>query len=152
MLNNNLILCVFQKTEEMTCDLMKLIIPMDMITNMYQTLNMKRLISVLVLPLFFGAAHAQQQATAGKVGEIDAVAAAGGAPNNFDFRVYLAGNPTLCVVTNQGYWAYINTTDANYKTITTLVTAAYLTGRTVALYATPVNGYCQITYLALLNP
>ncbi len=111
---------------------------------------MKNTLFTTILFLFVSFAHAQQQANTGKVSQIDAVAGAGGAPGNYDFRVFLVGNPTLCAAPNQPYWAYVNTNDANYKTITSLVTVALLTGKTIVLHAAPAaNGYCQITYLAV---
>jgi hypothetical protein len=73
------------------------------------------------------------------------VASAGGAPGNYDFRVYFVGSPVIC---NGQPWAYININDTNYAAIVANALAARTSGAMVSLnWTQQSNGYCQINFM-----
>lgn len=83
---------------------------------------------------------------AGQVGNIEIVGSDGGAPGNYDFRVFLTTGGVIC---NGQNWAYINTSDANYSALVASMLSAKTLGSTVTLYVDPVGAYCQLAYVVL---
>ena len=79
----------------------------------------------------------------GQIARIETITSAGGAPGNYDFRVYLLGSPVIC---NGQIWAYVNASDANYHATVANVLAAKATASTGTLHVIQdAAGLCQIT-------
>ena len=95
-------------------------------------------------------AFAWDGVVSGAIHQLDAVASSGGAPGAYDFRVYLVGNPNMCSGggTNPG-WAYINSNDANFKGVVSILELAFATGKSATIYSNLVSGQCQIGYVAI---
>lgn len=74
----------------------------------------------------------------GKISGLDVTQA-----QNYGFRVYMDGTP-MCGTTES--WAYINKDWDNYQAMVSLLTSAYLSGKTVAIYTNKVGSYCEIGY------
>jgi hypothetical protein len=91
-------------------------------------------------------ANADPLGVAGYVGNLDVVGSAGGAPGNYDFRIFLTTNQVIC---NGQTWAYINATDANYNALVASILAAKATGGIVTLYVNPVGAYCQLVFVII---
>jgi hypothetical protein len=83
---------------------------------------------------------------AGQVGDIETVGSGGGAPGNYDFRVFLTSGGVIC---NGQNWAYINTSDANYSALLASILSAKALGSTVTLYTNPVGAFCQLAYVVI---
>jgi hypothetical protein len=86
---------------------------------------------------------------AGQVGNVEIIGSGGGAPGNYDFRVFLTTGGVIC---NGQNWAYINTGtagDANYSALVSSVLLAKSLGSTVTLYVNPVGSYCQLAYMVI---
>jgi len=84
--------------------------------------------------------------SSGQIGDLFTVASGGGAPGNYDFRVYFVGSPVIC---NGQPWAYVNIGDANYAAIMANILAARASGATVLLnWTQQANGYCQINFIS----
>jgi hypothetical protein len=84
--------------------------------------------------------------SSGQIGSLFTVASSGGAPGNYDFRVYFVGSPVIC---NGQPWAYVNIGDANYAAIVANILAARASGATVLLnWTQQANGYCQINFIS----
>ena len=67
---------------------------------------------------------------------------------NYGFRVYLDGLPSLCGNTHN--WAYINKSDDNHDAMVSVLLAAHLAGRKVTLYSNrAASGYCHLGYVTL---
>jgi hypothetical protein len=82
----------------------------------------------------------------GQIGSTETVGTTGGAPGNYDFRIWLASGAVIC---NGQNWAYVNVSDANYATIVASTMTARATGITVTLAVTQdAAGYCQLSYIA----
>jgi hypothetical protein len=64
---------------------------------------------------------------------------------NFGFRIYMDGTP-MCGTTEG--WAYVNKDWDNYDALVSLLTSAYLAGKTVIVHTTKVGSYCEIGYAA----
>lgn len=78
----------------------------------------------------------------GQVSQDIIVGSAGGAPGNYDFRVFLQGNPAQC---NGVTWSFVNTNDANYQAIVASIYTARSLGVPVTLSVIQTStGYCQI--------
>jgi hypothetical protein len=94
----------------------------------------------------FSAVPAQSSGySSGQIGSFFIVASTGGAPGNYDFRVYFVGSPVIC---NGQPWAYININDANYAAIVANALAARTSGTQVSLnWTQQSNGYCQINFM-----
>jgi hypothetical protein len=81
--------------------------------------------------------------TTGKVSQLHVTGA-----GNLPLRVNLEGNPVLC--TGGLAEAYLDDTDANYKTYAAALLMAKATGATVTLYAdVGLYSRCRIGYLVL---
>ncbi len=84
----------------------------------------------------------------GKIASYDVVA---NGPNNFDLRIFLENGPALC--TGGVNWAFINSTDPNYKTIATALISAKALGQQVTIYtaAYPYDTatFCKIGYITV---
>jgi hypothetical protein len=118
----------------------------------------RRLLSVArnarlhVMSIGFVLASMGQQAiatptgVAGYVGNLDVVGSGGGAPGNYDFRIFLTTNEVIC---NGQTWAYINTNDGNYSALVASILSAKATGGIVTLYVTPVGAYCQLAFVVI---
>jgi hypothetical protein len=103
------------------------------------------LLAILCIVGAISSAHANGTNT-GTVGAVSVVGSGGGAPQNYDFRVSLTGNPVIC---NGQTWAYVNIADANYDEIIANILSAKTLAATVTLYWTQVStGYCQITMIS----
>jgi hypothetical protein len=108
---------------------------------------MKKLILlVLLCCTSTSSAFAWDGALVGKIASIDVT---GG--NNYDFRIALEGNPSLCG--NNNTWAYINQSDSNYQTYASVLLAAKLSSRDVLIYTRQETAsgqrYCKIGYISL---
>lgn len=70
--------------------------------------------------------------------------------NNYAFRVWLVGAPTLC---SGGHpWAYVDGNGNNYKTFVATLLSAQARGASVSLYTTnDASGvsYCRIDHMAV---
>lgn len=89
-------------------------------------------------------------AVTGTISKIDGVGGSGGAPGNFDIRVYIKEKPSFCAGAPDPSWAYINANDPNYKALLAMLLIAQTTSKTVTLYTTKDSGrYCQIGYISL---
>jgi len=105
------------------------------------------IISMTLLPI---PALCWDGVVSGKIGQIHGVGSAGGAPGNFDLRIFLEGNPDLCAGATDPKWAFINSNEANYQGMLSLILMAQTTGRNVTLYTVKAqNGYCQLGYIAI---
>ena len=93
---------------------------------------------------------AADTSTTGKISRILVVAGPGGAPSNADSRFFLTGNPSLCSGATDPTWVYINISDPNYKPVVAILSAAYISGKTVQIVASATNissgWYCQLSY------
>ncbi|HET7329841.1 hypothetical protein [Dyella sp.] len=97
-------------------------------------------------------ASAWDGVTTGKISEINGVGGLGGAPGNYDVRVYLDGQSTLCSGRADSTWGYINMSDPNYKGLLAMLLMAQANGKAVTLYTTKDGaGYCQIGYIAVMS-
>lgn len=95
-------------------------------------------------------ATAWDGAVSGKIVRLDGVGSIGGAPGNFDLRVFLDNKSAVCPGAVDPAWGYINSNDANYKGLMALLLTAYTSGKTVTLYTIKGSmGYCQIGYVAI---
>lgn len=66
-----------------------------------------------------------------------------------DLRIAMEGIPKLCTASDASY-AYINSTDPNYKVIAGLLMMAYANKITIRLYTNNApNGACIIGYVGL---
>ena len=84
--------------------------------------------------------------SSGQIGSLFTVASGGGAPGNYDFRVYFVGSPVIC---NGQTWAYIDINDVNYAAIMANILAARASGATVLLnWTQQANGNCQINFIS----
>jgi hypothetical protein len=102
------------------------------------------IISMMLLPI---PALCWDGVVSGKIGQLEGVGSAGGAPGNYDLRIYLEGKPDICP---GGKWAYINSNEANYQGMFSLILMAQTTGRNVTLYTVKAqNGYCQLGHIAI---
>jgi hypothetical protein len=94
------------------------------------------------------AVHAWDGVVSGKISALHGVGSSGGAPGNFDFRVQLAAQNVVCNSTVDASFAFINSSEANYKGLMAMLLSAYASGKTVTLYTNKsVQGYCQIGYV-----
>jgi hypothetical protein len=85
----------------------------------------------------------------GKIIRIDGVGGGGGAPGNFDARIYLENVSAACG-SNTASWAYINSNDANYKGLLAMLLMAQASGKSVTLHTNKdTQGYCQIGFLTI---
>jgi hypothetical protein len=81
------------------------------------------------------------------VSSVWAYGSGGGAPGNYDFRVYLSGYPVVC---DGQTWGYVNVSDANYNVIAASVLSAKAAGYSITMYiAEDANGYCHIDAMLL---
>ena len=117
---------------------------------------MKRRIAAFIIIVSCTLAHAQSASmVGGTINRIDSVASAGGAPNNGDTRVYLNGVSTFCSGTADPTWAFVNTTDANYKGVVASLLMAYATGKQVVITSIAGAGTsgprCQIQSISVVN-
>jgi hypothetical protein len=104
---------------------------------------------VLALGLFVSSSlvWAWDGAVGGTITQIDTVS---NEPNNYEFRVYVNGGVQMCnntTATLNG-WAYLNSSDANYKEAVANLTLAYAMGKHVTIYTMNDNGVgCHIHYV-----
>lgn len=88
----------------------------------------------------------------GKIAQIRGVGGLGGAPGNYDVRVYLDGQSMLCPGATDPSWGYINISDPNYKALLAMLLMAQASGKAVTLYTNKdATGYCQIGYIAVVS-
>ncbi|HZT01163.1 MAG TPA: hypothetical protein VFA39_02725 [Steroidobacteraceae bacterium] len=86
-------------------------------------------------------------AVQGQIGLLEFVGGGAGAPGNFDFRIFLIGNPVICAGQT---WTYINGTEANYNTLVAATLSAKASGGAVTLHVDPdTQGFCHIEYMDL---
>ena len=84
----------------------------------------------------------------GKVARLEMVPNPEGDNPNYSARVVLEGRPELCG--NENTWAYINTSDGNYKGIIATLLSVKLTESEVLLYTNrDERGFCRLGYLIL---
>jgi hypothetical protein len=82
----------------------------------------------------------------GQIGSTETVGTSGGAPGNYDFRIWLASGAVIC---NGQNWAYVNVSDGNYAAIVASTMTARAMGTTVTIAVTQdALGYCQLSYIA----
>lgn len=96
-------------------------------------------------------ASAWDGAVNGTIIQLDGLGSTGGAPGNFDFRIYISGGPLMCTGAAQSGWAYVNSTDANYKALVSMLLTAYVMGKNVTVYSNLVNSECQIGYIKIIG-
>ena len=118
-------------------------------------MGIKRIL-IMALGLVFAMAATSASAwdgtTTGKITQIRGVGGLGGAPGNYDVRVYLDGQTTLCSGGADSAWGYINVGDANYKGLLAMLLMAQASGKTVTLYTNKdTASYCQIGYVAIMS-
>ena len=98
-------------------------------------------ISIVLLSLYFGAAFAWDGSVEGR---IDVFEVTGG--NSYDFRVWLSNGPPMCG--NQTRFAYLNETDANYKTYVAVLLSAHRAQTLVRIHTTrDSSGNCKIGHV-----
>lgn len=82
----------------------------------------------------------------GKLARLDAAA---GAAGSMDLRIAFEGVTSLCTASDATF-AYINSTDPNYKVIAGLLMMAYTNKTTIRVYTTnSANVGCVIGYVGL---
>ena len=94
---------------------------------------------------FISSASAWDGAASGKISQIDTLAD----PTSFEFRVYLGGQ-AMCNVSDPALksWAYLNSSDANYKATVANLMMAYAAGKNVTIYTLNDGGVgCHIHYV-----
>jgi hypothetical protein len=108
---------------------------------------MKRLLGsiALILTLCCSTSNAWDGAATGPIAQLDVVTGPGGAPGNYDVRVYLTGYPIMC--SGGAEWAYLNSTDANYNTLSAALMMAKATGSNVRVFSLFQYGQCRIGYV-----
>lgn len=71
--------------------------------------------------------------------------------NNYDLRIELEGSPKLCG--NEHQWAYLNQSDSNYQTFSSVLIAANLANKNITIYTnqekTSGNNHCHIGYIVM---
>jgi hypothetical protein len=119
---------------------------MKLLTNSFSKSCVKTVCALIGTFGLFSPVLAQSSGySSGQIGSFFIVASAGGAPGNYDFRVYFVGSPVIC---NGQPWAYININDANYAAIVANALAARTSGAMVSLnWTQQSNGYCQINFM-----
>jgi hypothetical protein len=105
-----------------------------------------QVMSFVFLVISMGQQANAQTGVAGTVGNLDVIGSGGGAPGNYDFRIFLTTNQVIC---NGQTWAYINTADANYNVLVASILSAKATGGVVTLYVNPVGAYCQLAFVVI---
>ena len=100
------------------------------------------LLSLSILSILVAQPASAITTVTGQVGTIEVVGSGGGAPGNYDFRVFLVTSGTIC---NGQNWAYINSYDANYSALVSSVLQAKSLGLTVTLFVSAVGSYCELT-------
>lgn len=100
------------------------------------------LLSLIILPMVVAQPAAAITSITGHVGTVEVVGSGGGAPGNYDFRVFMSTGETIC---NGQNWAYINTYDANYSVLVSSVLQAKSLVSPVTLFVNPVGSYCELT-------
>lgn len=108
----------------------------------------KKLLIATACAAAAGAAHADSN-VAGTIISLWTVGAAGGAPGNYDFRVYLSGYPVFC---NGQTWVYLNSTEANYSAMVSNLMEAKALGSNVTLYfQQDSTGFCHLSLVTVNN-
>ena len=64
------------------------------------------------------------------------------APGNYQYRIFGVPNSSSCP--DSPGWAYLEDTDPGSKAYITAILSAFLAGKSIGLYVTPVNGFCHI--------
>ena len=106
-----------------------------------------RFICRFAAPFIFAALSCASPALAWdgiKTGKITGIDVTGG--QNFGFRVYLDGTP-MCGTTE--VWAFANKDFDNYDALVSVITSAYLAGKTVTVLTNQDGVYCRIGYVML---
>jgi hypothetical protein len=91
-------------------------------------------------------AHAWDGVATGVISKIDTV----NETNNYELRVFF-GSTVMCNNTTptMNTWAYLNSSDPNYKTTVANLMLAFTTGKTVTIF-TMNEGYgCHIHYVSV---
>ena len=119
---------------------------MKLFTNFFLKSCVKVVCALIGAFGLLSAALAQSSGySSGQIGSFFIVASGGGAPGNYDFRVYFVGSPVIC---NGQPWAYIDINDVNYAAIVANALAARTSGAMVTLnWTQQPNGYCQINFM-----
>lgn len=107
----------------------------------------RKLTAFAILLLGSAWAMAWDGAVSGKISRIDTITEA----NNYELRVYL-GWQTMCNVSNPDLsgWAYLNSSDPNYKATVANLMMAYATGKNVYIYSMNDSGLgCHIHYVVV---
>jgi len=84
----------------------------------------------------------------GKIAEIHTLTEQG----NYELRVVIVGAAQVCNNTNPALygWAYMNSSDVNYKTVVANLMLAYTMGKTVTVYTmNDGNTGCHLHYVVL---
>lgn len=114
---------------------------------------LRRWLSALTLgALAFAAreASAWDGVATGQIVQLDGVGSAGGAPNNGDLRVFLAGSGAPLCGAGSSTWGFLDSTDVNFKGLLAMLLAAQLGGKSVTMYMNAVSGgVCQIGYIVV---
>lgn len=91
----------------------------------------------------------------GTIWRVDVISGAGGAPGNYDARVYLNGVSSFCPGATDATWAYLNSSDQNYKSILAAMMFAYGAWKTLVVYAEPITSgsatFCRIDWINIVG-
>lgn len=119
---------------------------------MQSIFNLRQAITIMALSLSANLAYGFDGFVSGKIAEIYGVGGAAGAPGNFDIRVFIENQPSLCPGALDANWAYLDSTDPNYKALLAMLLMAQASGKTINLYTTkgPTNR-CQIAFLGIVG-
>lgn len=106
---------------------------------------MERSYIVAVLVMIAACAISQpvfaQIQVSGVVGNTQVVGSGGGAPGNYDLRVFFTSNSVMC---DGQAWAYINIKDSNYSALVASIMFAKTTGETVVLWGHGSRGVLSV--------
>jgi len=104
-------------------------------------------ISLLAIPffLFFAPpAFAWDGGAAGKITLLDATNA-----ENYGFRVQVAGSAAGLCGAGTPSWPYVNKSFDNYDVFVSLLTSAFLAGKSVMIYLDNIGGFCRIGHIQI---
>lgn len=103
-------------------------------------------ISLLAIPffLFFASpTFAWDGSASGKITLFEATDA-----ENYGFRVHVASGTGQCGAGTPG-WSYVNKSFDNYDVFVSLLTSAFLAGKSVTIYSDNIGGYCRMAHIQI---
>ena len=109
-------------------------------------MNIKLILAPVLFALSFASTAADYEAKTGYIEQIDVAAG-----NNLGFRVLLKGVDFECG-NKDTRQAYLNDTDSNYETFTSVLLAAKMSKTKVRIYTVAgVSQNCRIHYVIMLD-